>query len=162
MSRRITEYDGTIRNVLRLTGENDTYCDLVCVNGMLMIGTKDGLVSLSPRKENEEKKVWVSNAGGTVMSGDLLMASTVDGYLQKQDSLIVCSTTVGKVEQVCDFIQEKVSKKKILVDDDGTPILNKKGETIMVYSDAREDKWDMQFLPNGKKAILLKWTPLWG
>jgi hypothetical protein len=53
-----------------------------------------------------DTKIWVTNMGGTIESGDLVTTSNVlPGYCQKQGDDIIRSYTVAKVTQDCDFTE---------------------------------------------------------
>jgi len=53
-----------------------------------------------------DTRIWVSDVGGSLESGDLLTTSNIaPGYTQKQSDDIVHNYTVGKVTQDCDFTE---------------------------------------------------------
>ena len=55
---------------------------------------------------NGDTRIWVSDVGGSLESGDLLTTSNIaPGYTQKQSDDIVHNYTVGKVTQDCDFTE---------------------------------------------------------
>jgi hypothetical protein len=55
---------------------------------------------------NGDTRIWVSDVGGSLESGDLLTTSNVaPGHTQKQSDDIVRNYTVAKVTQDCDFTE---------------------------------------------------------
>ena len=53
-----------------------------------------------------DTRVWVSDVGGNIQSGDLLTTSNLaPGYAQKQNDDIIHNYTVAKVTQDCDFTE---------------------------------------------------------
>ena len=53
-----------------------------------------------------DTRVWVSDVGGNIQSGDLLTTSNIaPGYAQKQNDDIIHNYTVAKVTQDCDFTE---------------------------------------------------------
>jgi hypothetical protein len=102
-----------------------------------------------------EGLIWVVNTNGNIAIGDLVHSSSEAGYAEKADDDILRSSTIAKITAPCDFIQEQVSKKKILTDDDGENILDSQGRLIWVNDTQTQDKYVMRVLPNGRKACLL-------
>jgi hypothetical protein len=68
---------------------------------------------------NGDTRIWVSDVGGSLESGDLVTTSNIaPGYAQKQSDDIVRNYTVGKVTQECDFteplqVSVKIPKKEL-------------------------------------------------
>ena len=68
---------------------------------------------------NGDTRIWVSDVGGSLESGDLVTTSNIaPGYTQKQSDDIVRNYTVGKVTQECDFteplqVSVKIPKKEL-------------------------------------------------
>jgi hypothetical protein len=68
---------------------------------------------------NGDTRIWVSDVGGSLESGDLVTTSNIaPGYAQKQSDNIVRNYTVGKVTQECDFteplqVSVKIPKKEL-------------------------------------------------
>ena len=68
---------------------------------------------------NGDTRIWVSDVGGSLESGDLVTTSNIaPGYAQKQSDDIVRNYTVGKVTQDCDFteplqVSVKIPKKEL-------------------------------------------------
>ena len=66
-----------------------------------------------------DSRIWVTNLGGTLESGDLLTTSNVaPGYAQKQEGGALMNYTVAKVTQDCDFteplqISIKIPKREL-------------------------------------------------
>ena len=66
-----------------------------------------------------DSRIWVTNLGGTLESGDLLTTSNVSpGYAQKQEGGALMNYTVAKVTQDCDFteplqISIKIPKREL-------------------------------------------------
>tara|TARA_R110002050_G_scaffold109503_1_gene220478 strand:+ start:2003 stop:4465 length:2463 start_codon:yes stop_codon:yes gene_type:complete len=66
-----------------------------------------------------DSRIWVTDLGGTLESGDLLTTSNVSpGYAQKQEGGALMNYTVGKVTQDCDFteplqISIKIPKREL-------------------------------------------------
>jgi hypothetical protein len=50
-----------------------------------------------------EGAIWVTNANGSLESGDYITTSNVAGYGQKQDSEFLTNYTVAKITMDCDF-----------------------------------------------------------
>jgi hypothetical protein len=63
-----------------------------------------------------DTRIWVTDVGGPLLSGDLLTTSNVaPGYTQKQVDDLLRSSTVAKVTQNCDFttpVQIPIKKRK--------------------------------------------------
>ena len=68
---------------------------------------------------NGDTRIWVSDVGGSLESGDLVTTSNIaPGYAQKQSDDIIRNYTVGKVTQECDFteplqVSVKIPKKEL-------------------------------------------------
>jgi len=102
-----------------------------------------------------EGLIWVANTNGNIQIGDLVQSSSEAGYAEKQDDDLMRSCTIAKITANCDFIQDKVSKKKILTDDEGHNVLDSQGRLIWINDDEKQDKYLMRYLPNGRKAVLM-------
>ena len=102
-----------------------------------------------------EGLIWVANTNGNIAIGDLVHSSNEAGYAEKADDDIIRSSTIAKITAPCDFIQEQVSKKKILTDDEGQNVLDSQGRLIWVNDTQQQNKYVMRVLPNGRKACLL-------
>ena len=101
-----------------------------------------------------EGLVWVANTNGVVMNGDLLQSSSIPGYAEKQEDDILRSCTIGKATMDCDFIQEKVSEKMVLKDDDGENVLDSQGRMSWVASGEKEDRYTMRYVDSRKACLL--------
>jgi hypothetical protein len=101
-----------------------------------------------------EGLVWVANTNGVVMNGDLLQSSSIPGYAERQEDDILRSCTIGKATMDCDFIQEKVSEKTVLKDDDGENVLDSQGRMIWVASGEKEDRYTMRYIDSRKACLL--------
>ena len=68
---------------------------------------------------NGDALIWVTDVGGSLISGDLVTTSNVaSGLTQKQDDDIIRSYTVAKVTQDCDFTESprvpiKIPKREL-------------------------------------------------
>jgi hypothetical protein len=61
-----------------------------------------------------DTRIWVSDIGGTVVSGDLVTTSNIEpGFVQKQEDDIIRSYTVAKLTQDCDFTEPNQLSIKI-------------------------------------------------
>jgi hypothetical protein len=63
-----------------------------------------------------DTRIWVTDLGGPLLSGDLVVTSNVaPGYAQRQDDDLLRSSTVAKLTQNCDFttpVQIPIKKRK--------------------------------------------------
>ena len=60
-----------------------------------------------------EGGIWVSNANGSLESGDYITTSSIHGYGMKQDSEFLANYTVAKITMNCDFTKITVPRKRI-------------------------------------------------
>ena len=60
-----------------------------------------------------EGAVWVSNANGSLESGDYITTSAIPGYGMKQDSEFLANYTVAKITMDCDFAPPLVAQQAI-------------------------------------------------
>ncbi len=71
--------------------------------------------------------MWVCSENGAVEAGDYVTSSSVPGYGMKQNDDFIKNYTVSKVTMDCDFSCPMVSKRKLVVDDMGRPVLEENG-----------------------------------
>jgi len=61
-----------------------------------------------------DTRVWVTDVGGSLESGDLLTTSNVaPGFTQKQSDDLVRNYTIGKITQDCDFTEPSTVTVKV-------------------------------------------------
>jgi hypothetical protein len=87
-----------------------------------------------------DTRVWVSDVGGNIQSGDLLTTSNIaPGYAQKQNDDIIHNYTVAKVTQDCDFTepaQIPIMRRKQELKD--VTYYLRKDETVCDYAEYME------------------------
>ena len=108
-----------------------------------------------------DSRIWVTDMGGTLESGDLLTTSNVaPGYTQKQEGGALMNYTVAKVTQDCDFTEPStitlkvpkqelsnvtyyVHQEKYRIDKDDYDILgqprDKMSEVVTAYRKSEDD-----------------------
>jgi hypothetical protein len=61
-----------------------------------------------------DTRVWVTNLGGPLESGDFITTSNIaPGFTQKQSDDLVCNYTIGKITQDCDFTEPSTVTVKV-------------------------------------------------
>lgn len=128
-----------------------------------------------------DSRIWVTDLGGTIESGDLLTTSNVaPGYAQKQEGGALMNYTVAKVTQDCDFteplqISIKIPKRELsnvtyYIHDESYEItmrdyeristINTRFEEIPIYFKEHADGNEERFYQGDTEISLFKYEAL--
>ena len=80
-----------------------------------------------------EGAIWVVDAGGPLVSGDLISTSSVPGYGQRQSDDTFRNYTVAKITMDCDFNPPDIPVQVATTDDNGNLKWEDTGETEKAY-----------------------------